>query len=275
MKIDGKKIQQEKLSEIKKQVGKLGFTPLFCDVMVGEDLVSRKYVDLKEKMAKSVGIGIVECKLPKDATNEEVIHKIKELNETPNMCGVIVQLPLPSHLDKEQIVNTIYPTLDVDCLTRVNREKFYKNQAYFSYPTAIATMDILASTGVSLEFKKICVLGRGELVGRPVSYLLSEKGYDVQVIDKNTQDKESIIKESDIVISATGVANMINVEMIKDGSIIIDVGTSESFGAVVGDVSLDGVAEKASFAALTPGGVGPVTIACLFENVLKAAEYKK
>ncbi|MCA9356181.1 bifunctional 5,10-methylenetetrahydrofolate dehydrogenase/5,10-methenyltetrahydrofolate cyclohydrolase [Candidatus Nomurabacteria bacterium] len=275
MKIDGKKIQQEKLSEIKRQVGELGFTPLFCDVMVGEDLVSRKYVELKEKMAEGVGMGIVECRLPSDVTDEEVVQKIKELNETPNMCGVIVQLPLPAHLDKEKIVNAIDPTLDVDCLTKVNREKFYESQAYFSYPTAIATMDVLASTGVSLEGKNICVLGKGELVGKPIAYLLSQKGYNVQVIDKSTEDKEGIIKDSDVVISATGVASLINAEMIKDGSVIIDVGTSESFGAVVGDVSLDGVAEKASFAALTPGGVGPVTIACLFENVLHAAKFKK
>jgi len=271
MLIEGKKIQERKFELIKKKVESLNFKPLFCDVMIGDDLVSKKYVELKEKMAESVGIGVVKCRLPISVSTKEVIEKIKELNKKPNMCGIIIQLPIPESLNKEEIVNTINPKLDIDCLTKENREKFYKNEAYFSYPTALATIDVLSQSKIDLKEKKICILGKGELVGKPVKHLLETKGYNVIVVDKDTTDKESIIKESDVVISATGVPNILNASMLKEGSVVIDVGTSESFGAVVGDVNKDGILEKTSFSALTPGGVGPVTIACLFENVIKAA----
>ena len=201
------------------------------------------------------------------------------------MCGIIVQLPLPEHLDKREILNSIDSRLDVDCLGDVTSEKFYNDyntQTDLGYPTALACMALLDSIDLDLDpstplgaGRKIVVLGQGMLVGRPVSALLEFRGLSSVIVRSKTENKEKLIKEADIIISGMGKGKYITGNMIKFGAIVIDAGTSESDGGIVGDVDLESVKDVAGYVSPVPGGVGPVTVAMLLKNVLKVAKNLK
>lgn len=272
--IDGRKIRDEILESIKKEIEKLSFRPIFCDILVGNDLVSKQYVELKKKIAQKVGIEFQDAIFPETITTEALINEIQKLNQEFRMCGIIVQLPLPDSLDTRKILNAIDPKIDVDCLGIENSQKFYQNNFLIGYPTALACLYILDLLNLDLRNKKIVILGQGELVGRPVQALLSFRGLEVIGINRETLDKEKIIQEADIIISGMGNGKYLTGEMVKNGVIIIDAGTSESGSGVVGDVDLDSVQEKVSFISPVPGGVGPVTVAMLLQNILKVAQIK-
>jgi len=275
--IDGRKIRNDILEEVKKGIAALPFQPVFCDVLVGEDLVSAQYIRMKAKTAESVGIKFHHAEFQSTITTAELIEEIKKLNLVSHMCGIIVQLPLPAHLDKRQILDAISPELDVDCLGTVASEQFYKGEngeSLLGFPTALACVAILDSLQTPLEGKKIVVLGQGELVGKPVAYLLRTQGLAVDTVRRNTENKDELIKNAGIIISGIGQGKFITGEMIKKGAIIIDAGTSESTGGVIGDVDLESVKDIASFVSPVPGGVGPVTVAMLLNNVLKVAQKK-
>ncbi len=270
--IDGRKIRDEILTEIKKEVALLNFQPIFCDVLVGEDPASVQYVEMKAKIAESVGILFHKAIFPKDIKTEDLIVEIKKINEIPNICGIIVQLPLPENLDKKSILDAIDVRLDVDCLGSVSSEKFYKGEQTLGFPTALACVKILDSLNISFKNKKFVVLGEGELVGKPMSALLRFDGAIVETINSLTENKGEIIKEADIIISGMGDGKYLKGDMIKSGSVIIDAGTSESNSSIVGDVDLESVKGVASFVSPVPGGVGPVTVAMLLNNVLQVAQ---
>jgi len=272
--IDGKKIRDEILADVKKEVATLSFQPIFCDVFVGDNSVSMQYVNMKKRMAEEVGISFHDSFYPATITTEELINEIKKINEIPNMCGVIVQLPLPSSLDQKQILNTINPELDVDCIGTVANEKFYKGEKVLSFPTALACVRILDSINLDLRGKKIVVLGQGELVGKPATALLRSRGLEVNTIERDTENKKEILKQADVIISGMGNGKYITGAMIKEGAVIIDAGTSESGSGIVGDVDLESVKGIASFVSPVPGGVGPVTVAMLLKNVLEVAKEK-
>jgi len=272
--IDGKKIKEEILEEIKKEILSLSFSPVFCDILVGDDVPSKQYVKMKENMAQSVGIKFRTANFENSTTTEEIVEEIENLNKVPHICGIIIQLPLPGHIDKKIVLDAIRPSLDVDCLGAVNSDNFYNNTGEMSFPTALACIKILDSLNIDLFKKKILVLGKGNLVGLPVAHLLKERGLDVTSVNTKTEEKELLIKNADVVISAIGKGKFIKGDMIRQGAIIIDAGTSEDNGSVVGDVDLDSVKEVASFVSPTPGGVGPVTVAMLLSNILKVAKNK-
>jgi len=272
--IDGRKIKDEILKEVKESVLSLSFTPLFCDILVGNNMSSIQYVQMKARIAESVGIKFRTAEFKDSASNDEIIEEIENLNRVPHMCGIIIQLPLPSHIDKRMVLDAILPGLDVDCLGIINSENFYKNEGGIGYPTGLACVKILDSLNLDLSDKKILVLGQGSLVGLPVTHLLKSRGLEVSVVNTKTINTEILIKNADVIISAIGKAKYIKGDMIKEGVIIIDAGTSEDNGAVVGDVDLDSVMNIASFVSPTPGGVGPVTVAMLLKNVLRVAEKK-
>lgn len=273
--IDGKKFKDEILTEVKAGVLSLPFTPIFCDILVGDNSVSELYVRIKDKTATSVEIKFRTAKLKEETTTEELIEEIENLNRVPSMCGIIIQLPLPSHIDKRKVLDAISPTLDVDCLGRVNSENFYNNDGEISYPTALACIRILDSLNINLSEKKILVLGQGSLVGLPVTHLLKKRGLSVDIINTKTLNASELIKNADVIISAIGRGKFIKGDMVKEGVVIIDAGTSEDNGAVVGDVDLESVMSVASIVSPTPGGVGPVTVAMLLNNVLQVAKNKK
>lgn len=272
--IDGRKIKQEILDDLKIKVEALPFPPIFCDILVGDDPVSASYVRIKGRTAESVGIKFKTVNFPADITTEEIISEIENLNRVPLMCGIIVQLPLPSHIDTATVLDAILPELDVDCLGKYNNDNFYNDSGSVGYPTALACMKLLESLDLNLHDKNIIVLGRGKLVGLPVTHLLQKQNLSVTVINSQTGDANSIIGQADIIISAIGRGKFITGDMVKEGVVIIDAGTSEENGAIVGDVDIESVESKASFVTPTPGGVGPVTVAVLLENVYKVAKSK-
>lgn len=276
--IDGRKIKENILNNIKKEIALLPFLPLFCDVLVGDDPASLQYVKMKAKSAESLGIKFHNICFPNDITTEELVKEINILNSIENMCGIIVQLPLPFSINKRTILDTISKDLDVDCLGSINSNNFYENKANLNkdliFPTALAIINILDSLNLNYKEKKIVVLGQGELVGKPIAKLLEYRGIECVRVTSNTLNKENILRESDIIISGIGKAHYIKGGMIKEGVILIDAGTSEEDGGIVGDVDLESVKEKVKYISPVPGGVGPVTIAMLFSNVLKVAKNK-
>ena len=274
--IDGKKIRDEILADIKKEISSLSFQPVFCDVLVGDDPASKQYVEMKAKNAEKLGMKFHSANFNDTISPEVLVEEIKKLEFVPNICGIIIQLPLPKKFTDRKIILDSVPTkLDVDCLGAIASEKFYKNENAIGFPTALACMALLDSLNVELKNKKIVVLGQGDLVGKPVTALLKFRGLNPEIIRSNTENKEAIIKQADIIISGMGHAKYITGDMIKTGAILIDAGTSESEGGIVGDVDLESVKDVASFVSPVPGGVGPVTGAMLLRNVLKVAKLEK
>ena len=273
--IDGKKLRDEILNKIRKEAITLSFQPIFCDVVVGDDLASIQYVQTKKRAAEIVGIAFYQANFPYSITTENLIEEIKILNKVPNMCGIIVQLPLPESLDKRAILDSIDPRLDVDCLGQVVSEKFYNNsdeENDLAYPTALSCLALLDSLNLDLKNKNIVVLGQGMLVGRPVAALLHYKNFSsVSVVDKAGEDL-GLIKQADVIIFGIGNGKYIKGDMLKRGAILIDAGASESEGGIIGDVDLESVRDVAGYVSPVPGGVGPVTVAMLLSNVLKVAK---
>ena len=272
--INGKKLSQDILAKVKNEVLLLPFVPVFCDVLVGADPASVQYVGIKSRKAESVGIKFHTANFSESITTQELISQIHILNKIENMCGIIIQLPLPEHINRKEVLDAIDPKLDVDCLGAVGGRKFYNNENTLGFPTALACMAVLDSLNLNLEGKKILVLGQGTLVGRPVTALLKFQGLQVDTVTRSTENKEELIKHADVIVSGLGQGKYLTGDMVKDGVVIIDAGTSEENGSIVGDVDFDSVVEKASFLTPTPGGVGPVTVAMLLSNVLKVAKSK-
>ncbi len=270
--IDGRKIRNEILDKVKKEVATLPFVPVFCDVLVGEDPASKQYVEMKAKTALSVGINFHNACFPSTITTEELIKEIQKLNAVENMCGIIIQLPLPESIDKRAALDAIDPKLDVDFLGSAASQEFYEGKTERGFPTALACMSALDSIGMDLKSKNIVVMGQGDLVGKPVSALLGFRGLESTAVRRATENKEQIIKEADIIISGIGHGKYITGDMIKKGAVIIDAGTSESSGGIVGDVDSESVKDVAGYLSPVPGGVGPVTVAMLLENVLFVAK---
>ncbi len=270
--IDGRKIRNDILEDVKKEVAKLSFQPVFCDVLVGDDPVSAQYVRMKAKTAESVGIKFHSADFPATITTEALIDEIKKINTIQDICGIIVQLPLPPHLDKRAILDAIDSHLDVDCLGTAASSAFYADTSVLGFPTALACMAILDTLHLDLSDKKIVVLGQGELVGRPVTHLFGRRNLQVDSVRRGTENKEVLIKNADVIISGTGQGKFITGDMVKAGVVIIDAGTSESTGGVVGDADLASLENVVSYISPVPGGVGPVTVAILLRNVLTVAQ---
>jgi len=280
--IDGRKLRGEILAKVKKEVAELNFTPVFCDVLVGDDSASIQYVEMKAKTAEMVGIHFHKAVFPASISTEDLIKEIQSLNKIKNMCGIIVQLPLPASIDKGAILDSIDSRLDVDCLGTLASHKFYDSydsQTDLAYPTALACMALLDSINLDLKAKNIVILGQGILVGKPVAALLHYRGLNYLPVTSKTENKEYILRQADIIISGIGKAKYITGNMIKFGAVLIDAGTSEEGATpsgdrknIVGDVDLESVKNIAGYLSPVPGGVGPVTVAMLLNNVLKVAK---
>jgi methylenetetrahydrofolate dehydrogenase (NADP+)/methenyltetrahydrofolate cyclohydrolase len=273
--INGKELSKKILEDVKKGVSNLSFTPVFCDVLVGQDPSSVQYVGMKAKKAESVGIKFHNANFPASIMTEDLIKEIQILNKIENMCGIIVQLPLPESIDKQKIFDAIDASLDVDCLGTSASEKFYNGDIRIGFPTALSCMALLDSIGLDLKNKNIVVLGQGMLVGKPVAALLEFRGLNPVIIRSKTENKEKLVKEADVIISGIGKGKYITGDKIKSGAVIIDAGTSESGGGIVGDVDLESVSNVAGYVSPVPGGVGPVTVAMLLNNVLTVAKTLK
>lgn len=272
--IDGKKIADQVLEGLRLRVKALSFQPVFCDVIVGDDPVSLSYVSIKAKKAESIGLEFWRAQFPASISTQDLIAEIKKLNTTPNMCGLILQLPLPPHIDRQVALDAISAKLDVDVLNSYNTEKFYQGDFSLVPPTAAAILYILDSVMLEQKQKKFVVVGQGELVGKPVASLLLARGMSVVTADQSTTDLAALCRKADVIISGTGKVSLISADMVKEGAVVIDAGTAESTAGISGDVDFASVAPKASWISPVPGGVGPVTVAKLLENVISVAELK-
>ena len=259
-----------------------GIIPGLSVILVGNDPASNVYVKSKQKAAIEVGMNAVDYLLPETVDDSDVIQLIDTLNCDDSVHGILVQLPLPKNLSKTKIIDSIDPNKDVDGLHTLNMGKLMASRQIFPPATPYGIQKILLSAGVSVSSKHVVVLGRSEIVGKPISLLMLQKGLGgdatVTVCHSKTRNLKSIIKQADILIAAIGKPNFVTGSMVKDGVVVIDVGINRVLDAqnrrgykLVGDVFFDEVSKKASVITPVPGGVGPMTIAMLLENTFKAA----
>ncbi len=275
---NGNNTSKEILESLKSRVADLPFVPEFSDILATNDGPSVRYVNMKKKIAEKVGIKFIDAVLPDSPTEQDIINKINEIALRPNVCGIIVQLPLPNDINIENVLNAVPLNLDVDGLSAEYNKMFYTSDNFENVlimPTVLAIDKILNIAIADKSGKKIAVVGQGRLVGQPLTHVLKSKGYSVDTINKDTNDtmRQDILQNADIVISAVGKPGLIKKDDVKNDVIVIDAGTMEMENTLVGDVMPD-VIDKASFMTPTPGGVGPMTVAALIENVVRVAEDK-
>lgn len=277
--IDGRTLAKDLNLHTQDRINKLPYRPLLVDVVVGNDPASLSYVGIKERTAKKYGMDFELHHLPEESSTESVVEVIQELGKREELAGLIIQIPLPPHLDQQKILNAIPVRVDVDLLNAETSDKFYANDGELIPPTAGAILHILDSLPEDWMQKKFVVLGRGELVGKPITHLLKQRGYNVEVVHSQTENSAELLRQADVIISGVGKPNFITGDQVKDGVIIIDAGTSEavdvapgSASKISGDVDFESCEPKAKFITPVPGGVGPITVAKLLENVVKVAE---
>ena len=275
MNIDGKKIAQEILDGLKTDLAKLEFKPKLIDVLVGEDQVVETYVRIKAKRAEEIGVDFELRRFPADISQEQLEKEVVALNATPNLCGLIIQLPLPENLDRQKILDKIDPRFDVDVITSTNLGSLFTGRQFFIPATAAAIIHIIDYEKILLEGKSVLMVGAGDLVGKPVTFLLMQRHATTTIANAATRNLKELALNADIIISGTGVPKLITGDMVKNGAVIIDAGTAESAGGIGGDVDFDAVAPKASLITPVPGGVGPVTVAMLLYNTVQSAKRLK
>lgn len=268
--IDGKEIKKQILDELKEEVSKLEIKPSLVVIQVGDNDASNVYIKQKAKMADYVGYDYKHIKLSEDITTEEVVKIIDELNNDKKINGVMVQMPLPNHIDTELVQNAVIPSKDVDGLSDLNAGLLFHNKDALYSCTPYGVMELLKRYEIQVEGRHVVVVGRSNLVGKPMSMMLTNAGATVTLCHSKTVDLSKYTKEADILISCVGKANFITEKMVKEGSVVIDVGITRSESGLCGDVKFDEVASKTKYITPVPGGVGPMTVAMLGSNVLKA-----
>jgi len=269
--IDGKQIAKKLRSSIAKQVAKLDRKPGLAVVLVGDDPASAVYVRNKDNACKEVGFYSEKINKSANITQTELLSEVERLNKDDKIDGILVQLPLPSHLDANQVIEAINPNKDVDGFHSENIGKLMQNKAYLRPCTPKGVMTMLATTGIDLVGKNCVVVGASNIVGRPMAMELLNARATVTVCNSKTQDLSGKLKQADVIVAAVGIPKMIQGDWIKAGVIIIDVGINRlDDGTLVGDVDFDAVQDKAAWITPVPGGVGPMTIATLLENTLTA-----
>ena len=274
--IDGKGLAKKIRENLKKDVDELkkeGIKPKFAVILVGDDPASKIYVRNKNKACNEIGIEYEEHLLPENTTMEELLALIDELNNDKSINGVLLQSPLPKHLDINEAFKKIDYRKDVDGFNPVNVGKLVIGEDCFISCTPFGVMKMLEEYGIEIEGKNAVVVGRSNIVGKPLAQCLLAKNATVTICHSKTKNIAEITKTADILISAVGKTNMVTADMVKDGAVVIDVGMNRNeAGKLVGDVDFENVKQKVSYITPVPGGVGPMTIAMLMNNVIKATE---
>ncbi len=264
---NGKKIAEQILRQAKATIVKLRLRPSLAIILVGNNAASLTYIKRKQEAAKRIGIEVSVYKLANTITTSQVIKKIKSLSRQ-KLSGLIVQLPLPRKMDTRKILNSIPPELDVDFLTYTSLGQLASAENKLEPPTPSAILEVLKYYKVPIAGKEIVVVGRGWLIGRPLTNLLMKLPVTITVCGKSTKNLASHTRKADILISAVGKRNLIKASMIKKGAVVIDAGFVMYQGKICGDVDVKAVARKAKLVTPTPGGVGPITVAKLLYNVV-------
>ncbi|KIY21968.1 MULTISPECIES: bifunctional methylenetetrahydrofolate dehydrogenase/methenyltetrahydrofolate cyclohydrolase FolD [Mesobacillus] len=274
--IDGKEIAKKKRLEIADQVQELkkqGIIPGLAVILVGENQASRTYVNSKQKTAGELGMHNVLIEFPVSITEQELLAKIDELNHDEAIHGILVQLPLPTHISEKKLIEAISPEKDVDGFHPLNIGRMMTGQDAFLPCTPYGVMVMMEEIGIDLSGKHVVIVGRSNIVGKPAGQLFLNENATVTYCHSRTKDLKEQTKQADIIVAAVGKAGLITAEHIKPGAVVIDVGMNrDEQGKLCGDVAFEEVKEKAGYITPVPGGVGPMTIAMLMYNTLKSAK---
>ena len=269
--IDGKKLSERFLENIKKKVKESDKKPGLAIIIVGDNPASQIYVGLKEKKSKELGFYCERHDLSKDISEGELLSKVDELNQKKEIHGIVVQLPLPKHIDEHMIIDSVLPHKDVDGFTPLSLGNLVNDNNMLVPATARACIELIKSTGVEIKGKNAVIVGRSKIVGKPVSLLLLQEHATVTICHSRTKDLAEHTKNADILVAAVGVPKLIKKNMVKKGAVVIDVGINRTpSGGIAGDVDFEAVKEVAGYITPVPKGVGPMTIAMLLENTLTA-----
>ena len=277
--IDGKAVSKKVKEDVKAECEQLkakGITPGLAVIIVGDDPASQVYVHNKEVACEACGFYSVKYALPAETTQDELNALVDKLNKDDKINGILCQLPLPSHLDDKEVINRIDPLKDVDAFHPVNVGAIMIGDYNYLPCTPAGVMELIHSTGIDVSGKKAVVIGRSNIVGKPMAMLLLHENATVEITHSRTRNLADITKEANILVAAIGKAKFVKADMVKDGAVVIDVGMNrDENGKLCGDVDFEDVKDKCSFITPVPGGVGPMTIAMLMKNTLTAAKIQK
>lgn len=271
--LDGKKLRDKIIENLKTKVDTFEKKPTLVVILVGENPASKIYVNNKKKMAEKVGINSEVINYPENITEKELLNKIDELNNDKNVTAILVQLPLPKHISKDNVMNKITPSKDVDGFTPYNFGKLFSGEQPTVYPcTPKGILLLLDEYNIELEGKHVVIVGRSNIVGRPLSQMMLNRNATVTVCHSHTKNLSQITKTADVLVSAVG-KNIIEGEMLKTNCVIVDVGIfKDENGKTRGDVDFESASKIASYISPVPGGVGPMTIASLMLNTVELFE---
>ena len=276
--LDGKTLAQNIEIEIQKEVESLsqkGITPGLAVMLVGSDPASQSYVNMKAKACKRTGIYSITHEMPENIQQESLLQTIAMLNQNPNIDGILVQLPLPKHIDTTAVLEAIAPYKDVDGFHPFNMGRVFANLESFVPATPMGVLTLLKHYKIPLQGKNVVIVGASNIVGKPLGALFLNENATITLCHIYTQDLAKHTKEADILCVAVGKPNLITKDMVKEGAIVVDIGISRlQDGRIVGDVDFENVAPLCEFITPVPGGVGPMTIASLLQNTLKAAKIR-
>jgi methylenetetrahydrofolate dehydrogenase (NADP+) / methenyltetrahydrofolate cyclohydrolase len=273
--VDGKKIAEKIFTRLQGEVSVLkehDINPKLGVFLIGNDRPSHTYVGKKGEACERIGVDFLLKEYEEDVTEGELIKEIKDVQKNENLTGLIVQLPLPRHIDAGRVIKHIKPEIDVDCLTEANLGKLITGKYTIEPPTPGAILEILKHHEVDVQGKRVVLMGMGTLIGRPLANLLFHMKATVLACNSSTKNPEELTRKADIIISGVGKHNLITGDMIKKDAVVIDAGVCFVDGKMYGDINFEEVSQKASLVTPTPGGVGPLTVAKLVENTIKCAK---
>ncbi|MEK7090028.1 MAG: bifunctional 5,10-methylenetetrahydrofolate dehydrogenase/5,10-methenyltetrahydrofolate cyclohydrolase [Patescibacteria group bacterium] len=273
--IDGKKIAEKLIAELREEVKKMQKQLRLAIVRVGDDPVTSSYLERKKKTGEGIGISVRIFEYPTDISTDKLRKQMAVIVHEKKNTGIIVQLPLPKQISVQYILNSITPEKDVDVLSARAIGNLITGKSVVLPPVAVAVKKIFEEYDIQYQNKRIVIVGAGRLVGRPVALWLMSEDIGFSAVTEKTPDTPAVIREADIIISGVGKAGLITGDIVKNGAVVVDAGISESKGGLVGDIDFDSVSKKASFLTPVPGGVGPLAVVMLFKNLVELAKINK
>jgi methylenetetrahydrofolate dehydrogenase (NADP+)/methenyltetrahydrofolate cyclohydrolase len=271
--IKGKPIAERIRSEVAEQVKEIGHIGLVT-VLVGDDPASDVYIRLKHKAAVEAGIEATDLRLPAETSEDDLLARVAELDADPEVDAILVQLPLPDHIDEARVIRALEPAKDVDGFHPFNAGQLYLGRRTLVPATPLGVMAMLAEHRIELDGARAVVIGRSDIVGKPMAHLLMQANATVTICHSHTKDLPRHTLDADVLVAAVGVPAMVSPDMVKAGGVVIDVGINRTEAGIVGDVD-PGAADVAAYLTPVPGGVGPMTIACLLQNAVVCARYRR
>ena len=270
--LDGKKLRDELLVQYKEKIKEEKLNITLAIILVGNNEASKLYIKNKEKYCTEVGIKVDKYLLDEDTSEEVLINLIKDLNEDEKVTGIILQSPVPDGIDFDKCSGMILPSKDVDGFTKDNVYNLYLNKKSILPCTVKGIIKLLEYYNIEINGKNVAIIGRGNIVGKPLAMALENRNATVSLLHSKTKDLKMFTKDADIVVVACGIPKLLKKEMIKEGSVVIDVGISRVDGKIVGDIDFDNIKDIALFVTPNPGGIGPMTIAMIIDNLTEMGE---